>query len=162
MQANIELAGVVADDYGAGQEAMRLDAAPQCPLGGHHHGIRIDLECRDAEPFEMGVPDLLVGEVAVRMIDQASDHVRGQRAFAHVSERLGIEDVIVVAGAQQLEEIEPALEGGGTKPGEMRVADLRTEAIGGFVPRASVVTVIQAALESPARSTSRASVRKPS
>ena len=57
--ADIELAGIVADDHGVGQEAARLDAAPQRAFGCDHHRIRMDLECRDAEHFEMGVPGLL-------------------------------------------------------------------------------------------------------
>ena len=87
----------------------------------------------------MCVPGLLIRKVAVRMLGQASHHMRSQGAFAHVGERLGIDDVIVVAGAQQFQEIEAALGGGGAEPGEMRVADLRAEAIGGFVARAGVV-----------------------
>jgi hypothetical protein len=53
--ADIELAGIIADDNGGGQEAVRLDTAPQGPLGGDHDRIGIDLERGDAEPFEMGV-----------------------------------------------------------------------------------------------------------
>jgi len=34
MRADIELAGVVADDHGIGEQAMRLDAAPQSAFGG--------------------------------------------------------------------------------------------------------------------------------
>ena len=63
----------------------------------------------------------------------------GQRAFAHVGQCLGIDDVIVVAGAQQFEEVEAALGGGGAEPGEMRIADLRAEAVRGLVARAGVV-----------------------
>ena len=58
MLADIELTGVVADDDGVGEEAVRPDAAPQRPLGRDHHGIRIDLEGRDAERFKMCVPGL--------------------------------------------------------------------------------------------------------
>ncbi len=39
---DVELTGVIADDHGVGEEAVRLDAAPQRPLGGDHHGIRIE------------------------------------------------------------------------------------------------------------------------
>src|SRR5271169_3361728 len=63
----------------------------------------------------------------------------GQRAFAHVGQRLGVNDVIVVACAQQREEVEAALGAGGAEPGEMRVADLRAEAIRSFVASAGVV-----------------------
>jgi hypothetical protein len=56
MLSDIELTGVVADDDGVGQEAMRLDAAPQGALGRDQDWIGIDLERRDAEPFEMRGP----------------------------------------------------------------------------------------------------------
>ena len=58
MLADIELTGVVADDHGVGEEAVCLDAAPQRRLGGDHRGVRIDLERRDAERFEVGVQAL--------------------------------------------------------------------------------------------------------
>src|SRR5207253_6204273 len=46
MLADIELTGVVANDHGVGEEAVRLDAAPQRRLGGHHHVGRADLQLR--------------------------------------------------------------------------------------------------------------------
>jgi hypothetical protein len=52
------------------------------------------------------------------MLVQASNHMGGQGAFTHVGERLGVDDVIVVAGAQQREEIEAAFGGCGAEPGE--------------------------------------------
>ena len=137
--ADVELAGVVADDHGVGEEAVRLDAAPQRRLGGDQHRVWIDLEGRDAERFEVGVPGVVIGEAAVGMLDQASDHWAGQCTLAHVGERLGIDDVIVMAGAQQLEEVEAALGAGGAEPGEVGVADLRAEAVRSFVARAGVV-----------------------
>lgn len=99
---------------------MRLDTAPQRPLGGDHHEIRIDPEGRDSEPFEMGAPGHLTDEATIGMLAQASDHRGGQCAFAHVGERLGIDDVVVVAGAQQREEVEAVLGGGGSEPGEVQ------------------------------------------
>jgi hypothetical protein len=44
MLADFELTGIVADNDRVGEEAVRLDTSPQRPLGGDHHGIRIDLE----------------------------------------------------------------------------------------------------------------------
>jgi hypothetical protein len=46
---------------------MRLDAAPQGSLGGHHNGIGIDLESRNAKPDEMRGPGSLIGEDPVGM-----------------------------------------------------------------------------------------------
>ena len=42
-------------------------------------------------------PGLLIGEAPVGMFDQASDQMGGERAFAHVGQCLGIDDVIIVA-----------------------------------------------------------------
>jgi hypothetical protein len=61
-RANVELPGVIADDDGVGQEAMRLDAAPQGALGGDQDRIRVDLESRDAESVEVCGPGDLAGE----------------------------------------------------------------------------------------------------
>jgi hypothetical protein len=44
-----------------------------------------------------------------------------------------------VAVAQQFEEVEAALSGHGAKLGEVRVADLGAEAVGGVAARAGVV-----------------------
>ena len=64
--ADIELAGIVADDDGVGQKAVRLDAAPQRALGGDPDRIGIDLERRDAELLEMRAPGRSIGEDAGR------------------------------------------------------------------------------------------------
>jgi hypothetical protein len=85
----------------------------------------------------VGVPGVVTGKAAGGMRDQASDHMGGQGAFTHVGERRGVDDVIVVAGAQQREKVEAAL--GAGQPGEVGVADLRAEAIRGFVAGAGVV-----------------------
>ena len=42
-----------------------------------------------------------IGKAACGMLVQAINHMGSQGAFAHVGERLGVDDVIVVAGAQQ-------------------------------------------------------------
>ena len=46
----------------------------------------------------------LIGEVTVGMFGEAGDHMAGQRAFAHIGERVVIDDVIAMAGAQQARE----------------------------------------------------------
>ena len=68
MRTDIELAGVVAHDHGAGEQAMRLDAAPQSAFGGDQHGIGMDLERGDAEPLQMSAPCRAIGEGAVLML----------------------------------------------------------------------------------------------
>jgi hypothetical protein len=73
------------------------------------------------------------------LFGQAGDHRGGKGALAHIGQRLGIDDVIAIAGAQQLEEVAAALRSGGAEPGKMRVADLRAEAVRSLVTGASVV-----------------------
>jgi hypothetical protein len=82
------------------------------------------LEGGDAELVEMVVPGGLVGKASGGMLEKASDHVFGQRAFAHVGDRLIIDDVIAVTDARRFEEVEAALGIRGAKPGEVLVADL--------------------------------------
>src|SRR6266581_7598664 len=118
---------------------MRLDAAPQSPLGGDADRIGRDLERRDAEPVEMLAPGGRVREMLVRMLVQSCDDRAGQVPSAHVAERRSIDDVVGMAGPQQVEEIEPALRLRGAEPGEMLVADLRADAIGGFVASPGIV-----------------------
>ena len=87
----------------------------------------------------MCVPGLATDKATFGMLDQASDHMGGQRTLAHIRQRLGVDEVVVVAGAQQLEEVETALGAGRAEPGEVGVANLGAEAVGGFVACAGVV-----------------------
>ena len=73
------------------------------------------------------------------MFGQLVDHIRRQRAFAHIGERRGIDDVIAMTGAQQAEEVEAALRAGGAEPGEMVVADLGAEAVLRLMAGAGVI-----------------------
>jgi hypothetical protein len=75
-----------------------------------------DLEGRDAERVEMGVPGGLVGEISVGMLEKASDHRASQRSLAHVSDRLIVNHIIAVAGTQQFKEVEAALGARGAEP----------------------------------------------
>ena len=79
MPAHVELAGVVADDHGVGEQAMRLEAAPQSAFGGDQRGIGMDLQGRDAEPVQVGVPRRPIGEDAIGMLAQAGDDGSGER-----------------------------------------------------------------------------------
>ena len=58
----VNLSGA-ADDYTVAQKAVGLDATPQRAFGGDLQGVRIDLQGRDAELFQVRRPGLLVGEV---------------------------------------------------------------------------------------------------
>ena len=70
MPADGELAGVVADNHRLAQQAVRLDAAPQCPFGGDQTGSGVTCSCADAEAVEMRLPGGLIGERAVRVRGQ--------------------------------------------------------------------------------------------
>src|SRR5258708_2991941 len=87
----------------------------------------------------MCMPSRLIGEPPVWMLGQEGVHMSRERAFVHIGERLGIDDVIAMAGPQQVEEVEAARRGGGAEPGEMRIADLGAEAVPGLVARAGVI-----------------------
>jgi hypothetical protein len=79
--------GSIADDHGVGQQAMRLDAAPQGAIGGNQHGIGIDLEGGDAEPIEMCVPSRPIGESAIGMLGKAGDDGSGCGNMSGVSRK---------------------------------------------------------------------------
>ena len=137
--AELELTGIVADDDRVGQQAVGLDAAPECGFSGDLHRIGGDLERGEAELFKMGLPCRAIGEVLVVVFGELADQRPGERAVAHIGERLGVDDVVAMAGTQQVEEVEPALRTGGAEPGEAVIADLRAEAILGLVPGTGVV-----------------------
>jgi hypothetical protein len=56
---------LVADNDGIGEQAMRLDAAPQCAFGGDQHGVGIDFQRRDPKRVEVRVPSPVIGELLV-------------------------------------------------------------------------------------------------
>ena len=109
--------------------------------GRDHHGQRTAQrqESRDAELVEMRGPGDLGGEDPLGMFGQAGDHRPGQGALSHVGQRRGIDDIIAVAGAQQLEKVVAVLRIRGAEPSEVFIADLRAEAIRGLVASAGVV-----------------------
>ena len=63
----------------------------------------------------------------------------GQGTAAHIVQRRFVDDVVGVSGAQQIEEVQPALARPGAEPGEVVIADLRAEAVLACVARAGVV-----------------------
>src|SRR3984893_13751666 len=118
---------------------MGFDAAPQGAFGGDRNRIGGDLERRDAEPIEMRGPGCMIGEETVRVLGQTSDLRTGEGALAHVGQRIGIDEVITVARAQQLEEVAAALGTGGAEPGKMSVADLCAAAVDSLVAGPGVI-----------------------
>jgi hypothetical protein len=63
------------------------------------NGGRVEFQRRDPERVEMRVPILVIKELPVGVLGQASDHVAGERTLVHGGQCLGIDDVVDVAGA---------------------------------------------------------------
>ncbi len=97
------------------------------PKGGDLE--RMDLEGGDVQGLQMRHPGRLVGEMMRPVImmggaSQAGDERAGQLALAPVGQGRVIDRVIFLAGAQQLQEVAPALGKGRGERGEAVVADL--------------------------------------
>ena len=56
-----ELTGIITEHDRVVQKAMRVNAAPQCALGGDLQRVRRDPQSADTETVEMRAPDGLVG-----------------------------------------------------------------------------------------------------
>src|SRR5258708_38873315 len=80
-----------------------------------------------------------MGEGGVGMVGQADDEGAGECTPAHVGQGFGVDDVIAMAGAQQLEKVATALGAGGAEPGELSVANLGAVAVRSLVARTGVV-----------------------
>ena len=63
MSANGKLTGIIADDDGLAQEAVGMNAAPQCTLGRDLHRVWSDAHSTDAEAVEMRLPSERIGKV---------------------------------------------------------------------------------------------------
>src|ERR1700746_2958601 len=87
----------------------------------------------------MGLPGRPISEMLGLMLCQLADDRAGERAAAHVGERLGIDHVITVAGAQKVKEMWPALCAGRAKPGEAVIADVGAEAVPRLVAGTRIV-----------------------
>ena len=68
----------------------------------------------------MGLPGRVIGEACLRLGRQAAEHRPGERAAAHVGQGRRVDHILAVAGAQQVEEVEPALARPRAEPGEGR------------------------------------------
>ena len=85
-------------------------------------------------------PGRLVGEDAAAGAPSSRAITGPARACSRMyASAAGVDDVVGVAGPQQLEEVQPALAGRRAEPGEAVVADLRADAVDAAVARAGVV-----------------------
>ncbi len=137
--ADVELSRVVADHYRLAQEPMCIDRTPQRPLCGDAHRIRRHCQTGNAEALKMPHPSLLIGKLPPLVHGQSLDERSGQGVFAHVLQSCIVDRIVSVTRAQQVEEVQPALAARRAEPGEVVVADLRADAIGAAVARASIV-----------------------
>ena len=118
---------------------MRLYAAPQRTLGGDPDWLGCDLQRVEAQPVQMRQPGSLVAEPRLRFGPQTGDRGRWQAIVSHVVVSVVVEHVVSVTGAEQIEEVQPALRRPRTKPGEPFVADLRAKAVLPRVTRTGIV-----------------------
>ena len=118
---------------------MRLDAAPERPLGGDLCWVGSDGERRDAEPRKMRLPSGRVGKLLVRVLGETGNDGSGECTFPHIGQGGVIDHVVAVASTQQIEKVQSALAVGGAEPGEIVVADLCADAVSTFVARTGVI-----------------------
>jgi hypothetical protein len=100
---NVELAGLIGDDHGVGQQAAGDDRTDHGGLG--------DLPATagtQAEAVQMGLPRRRVGKTPALVAEQAGDHSFGNLVLDQVGRGGGVGDVVGMAGAQQVEEVQPA------------------------------------------------------
>lgn len=88
---------------------VRLNAAPQCPLGGDPDRVRRRIQPGKAQPVEMCQPGIAIGEARFRFGREAGNQRGGQRMLSHVAIRGVVEHVIGMTGTKQIEKIQPAL-----------------------------------------------------
>jgi len=139
VMSDIELSGGIAEDHALGEEAMRLDGAPKGAFGGQAHRIGRGLEFADAEPAQMIHPVACVGEALVAVGREPSEDRRRHAMFADIGERLIVDDIVGVTGAQAFEKVQAALRIDGAEPGEAIVADLGADRVAALVAGAGVV-----------------------
>jgi hypothetical protein len=138
VRADIELSGIVGQDDGILDEAVVHDGAPHGAFGGDCHRVEGALGCPNVERLEVGLPPPVIGEALLGVACQLGDGRGGQPALAHIGEGRLVEHKIGVAGAQEAEEIGPALRPGGGEEGEDIIADRRADAVFALVPGASI------------------------
>src|SRR5271166_2039762 len=98
----------------------------------------MDLEAGEAELFEVRHEGLAAGKAPVCARQKGDGGLR-QPMIAHVIERGLVDDVIVPAGPQKFQEIQPGLRTPGSKPGEAIVADMGTKTVLGLMPGTRIV-----------------------
>ena len=118
---NVELAGLIGDDHGVGEQAAGDDRADHGRLGDPP-----TLTGAEVEAVQVGLPRRLVGKAPeVRRRAERRSHALRHAVFDQVGQRRGVDHVVGMTGAQQVEEVQPALRWPGGEPGEAVIADVR-------------------------------------
>ena len=139
VMADVELTGAVADDHRIREQAVVGDAAPHGAFGGNLHRLRVRPGRADPEASEMGAPGHLAAKAPGLVVRQLGDVGSRQIVPAHIGHGGVVDHVVAVPGAQQLQEVQPALRSSRGEPGEVIVADLGTHAVRSLVAGAGVV-----------------------
>jgi hypothetical protein len=84
-------------------------------------------------------PGACVGEALIAVGREPSEDRRRHAMFAHVGERLIVDDIVGVTGAQAFEKVQAALRIGRAEPSEPIVADLGADRVAAPVAGAGVV-----------------------
>src|SRR4051812_13126719 len=117
---NVELAGVIRHDDGVGEQAAGDNRPDHGGLGDPPATAGTQ-----AETVQMGLPGIFVGKAPALVAEQAGDHSLGNLVLDQVGRGAGVDDVVGMAGAQQVQEVQPALRRTGGEPGEAVIADVR-------------------------------------
>jgi hypothetical protein len=117
---DVELACVVRDDDGVGEQAARGDRADEGGLG-HQPPVA----GAEAKARQVRAPRRLVGKALALVGEQRGDARLGHALLDQVGHRGGIDDEVGVPGTQQIEKVQPALRQPRGEPGEAVVADMR-------------------------------------
>jgi len=102
----------------------------------------------EAEAVQVGLPRRLVGKAPGFGGEQSGDDAFRHAVFDQVGQRRGIDHVIGMAGAQQVQEVQPALRGSGQAKRSLPMCVVYSLAPAWRAAVSSTVT--QAALASPA------------
>jgi len=108
-------------------------------VAGDLDRVRSDGKLGDAQPFQMRLPGHRIGKLFAGMPSQPGNGGPGECVFAHIGQGSIVNHVIGVPGPQQIEEVQAAFATRAAEPAEVVVTDLRAEAVGAFVARASVI-----------------------
>jgi hypothetical protein len=118
MPADAELAGLVADDRRVPEQPVRAHAAPERALGGELDRIGGDLGPVEAERLQVRPPRRPIGEAPGRVRGEGVDHRPREAVLVHVGQRGVVDDIVLMTGPEQLQEVPPALGPAGGEEGE--------------------------------------------